>query len=146
MAGQFEFLNRMRKERRVVSLYLVSGIRFLGRVVSFDREGLLLDTKHGQLLFQQRQISTIGPDLPKARTPRTASDGSERSDRPERAPRLDRPDRPDRPYGDPMQAPMRREPMVMREPGMPSGPGAAPRPAVQITRKPRREFVRDPKE
>lgn len=142
MAGQFEFLNRMRKERRVVSLYLVSGIRFLGRVMSFDREGLLLDTKHGQLLFQQRQISTIGPDLPKARTPRTVSDGerSERSERPERSVR------PDRPYGDPMQMPVRREPMVMREPGMPSGPGAAPRPAVQITRKPRREYVRDPEE
>lgn len=142
MAGQFEFLNRMRKERRVVSLYLVSGIRFLGRVMSFDREGLLLDTKHGQLLFQQRQISTIGPDLPKARTPRTASDGTERSDRPERT---ERADRPDRPYGDPMRAPMRRESMTLREPGVSSGPAEA-RPAVQITRKPRREYVRDPEE
>jgi len=68
--GQFEYLNKLRKERKMVSLYLLNGIRFMGRIVSFDREGLLLDTRQGEMLFQQRQISTIGPDMPKTRARR----------------------------------------------------------------------------
>lgn len=97
LPGQFDFLNRLRKERKVVSLYLVSGIRFLGRVVSFDREALLLDTKQGELLFAQRQISTIGPETGKPRMARPSGPGEGRHERPPRFERGERGDRGDRP-------------------------------------------------
>jgi len=157
LPGQFEFLNKLRKERRVVSLYLVSGIRFLGRIVSFDREGLLLDTKHGELLFAQRQISTIGPEIGKARSPRSLT-GSDDSFEPRDHDRgFDRPA--------PVRTPFERTPpertphfshappvqhvqhvqygSALRDPSISANP--APRPAitVQIIRKARREIRRD---
>lgn len=149
--GQFDFLNRLRKERKVVSLYLVSGIRFLGRVVSFDREALLLDTKQGPLLFSQRQISTIGPEAGKPRRI-----GGEHGDRPERHghgyghERHDRGDRPDRPDRYERSERIEREPYPesaspLREPGY-STPPARPTPTVQIVRKVRREIRRDSEE
>ena len=152
LPGQFDFLNRLRKERRVVSLYLVSGIRFLGRIVSFDREGLLLDTKHGELLFAQRQISTIGPEIGKVRTPRTHSGNDVRFDE-DAQPRdhssrdpglrdhgLRDPMRRDSPPRYPGRDLPAREP-ILREPG--SAPAARPAPTVQIIRKTKREIVRD---
>ena len=140
MPGQFEYLNRLRKERRVVSLYLMSGIRFLGRVLSFDREGLLLDTKHGELLFAQQQISTIGPELTKARGIRTHHAEPRIGERhEEHQPRTERSD--SRPMRDPLRDPMAQSDMLHE-------PRPTPRPAhtVQVTRKQRRIITRDPQE
>ncbi len=41
----------------------MSGQRFIGRIVSFDIDGLLLQTNDGQMLIQQRQISTVSIDV-----------------------------------------------------------------------------------
>jgi len=148
LIGQFDYLNRLRKERKVVSLYLVSGIRFLGRVVSFDREGLLLDTKQGPLLFSQRQISTIGPDAGKPRRIGTGEPGErgerhERHDRHDRHERHDRYERPDRPMADRQPYPESAD--GLREPGY-TAPVPRPAPTVQIIRKARREIRRDSEE
>ncbi len=141
MVGQFDYLNRLRKERRIVSLYLMSGIRFMGRVMSFDREGLLLDTKHGELLFAQQQISTIGPELPKARSMRTATNAA-----PGRAHERDHVrEHPPAPRFERSEArPLRNIDAPLREP-LHDLPHATPRPAhtVQITRKKTRGYTRD---
>lgn len=97
----------------MVSLYLLNGIRFMGRIVSFDREGLLLDTKQGEMLFQQRQISTIGPDMPKARARRGLAPETQQEHRgpglytrpPSREPRDPREQRDPREPRDPLSRP-----------------------------------------
>lgn len=152
LPGQFEFLNKLRKERRVVSLYLVSGIRFLGRIVSFDREGLLLDTKHGELLFAQRQISTIGPETGKARSPRSLT-GSDDSFEPRDHDRgFDRPAR-ERPapehtphfsHAGPVQHVQHAQySSALRDSSISANPAPRPANTVQIIRKARREIRRD---
>jgi RNA chaperone Hfq len=66
MSTQFSFLNTLRRERRLVVLYLIGGTRLQGRIASFDQQGVLLETKTGMVLCSQDQISTVGPDAPRA--------------------------------------------------------------------------------
>ena len=71
--GQFEFLNALRKGRAMVTLYLVNGIRLQGRIASFDRYAVLLQSREGDVLIQNHAISTIGRDAGGAsRRPRDA--------------------------------------------------------------------------
>jgi len=66
MSTQFSFLNTLRRERRLVVLYLIGGTRLQGRIASFDQQGVLLETKTGMVLCSQDQISTVGPDAPRS--------------------------------------------------------------------------------
>ena len=100
--GQFEFLNALRKGRAMVTLYLVNGIRLQGRIASFDRYAVLLQSREGDVLIQNHAISTIGRDSGGAsRRPRDAESraGEARpgEPRPPRMPR-DPSSRPPRPF------------------------------------------------
>jgi RNA chaperone Hfq len=66
MSTQFAFLNTLRRERRLVVVYLIGGTRLQGRIASFDQQGVLLETKTGIVLCSQDQISTLGPDIGRA--------------------------------------------------------------------------------
>lgn len=66
MSAQFDFLNTLRRERRLVVVYLIGGTRLQGRIASFDQQGLLLETKSGMVLCAQDQVSTVGRDVPRA--------------------------------------------------------------------------------
>ena len=86
--GQFEFLNALRKGRAVVTLYLVNGIRLQGRIASFDRYAVLLQSRDGEVLIQNHAISTIGRDAGHgARKPRDAGQRGAREGGMHRAPR-----------------------------------------------------------
>ncbi len=58
---QFLQLNRYRRERTAVHVYLLSGTRFTGRIRSFDVHTLLLETQHGEMVIYGHAISTIEP-------------------------------------------------------------------------------------
>ena len=53
------FLNLARREKTTVTIYLVNGAKLLGRIKSFDKFSLILETDtHDQLIFKHA-ISTI---------------------------------------------------------------------------------------
>ncbi len=58
------FLNAARKERLQVTIYLVSGVKLTGRVRSFDRFSLVLESNNQEQLIFKHAISTIA--LPRA--------------------------------------------------------------------------------
>lgn len=53
------FLNSARKEKLVVTVYLLSGVKLTGRIRSFDKFSLVLESSgHEQLIFKHA-ISTV---------------------------------------------------------------------------------------
>ena len=57
---QDPFLNALRKEHIVVSIYLVNGIKLQGQVESFDQFVVLLKNQVSQMVYKHA-ISTIVP-------------------------------------------------------------------------------------
>jgi len=56
---QDAFLNTVRREKTTVTIYLVNGAKLTGRIRSFDKFSLLLETgAHEQLVFKHA-VSTI---------------------------------------------------------------------------------------
>ena len=53
------FLNSARKERTVVSVYLVSGAKLTGRIRSFDKYSLVLESSNQEQLIFKHAISTV---------------------------------------------------------------------------------------
>jgi len=50
---QDAFLNNARKEKSVITIYLVSGVKLSGRIKSFDKYSLVLETNNQeQLIFK----------------------------------------------------------------------------------------------
>lgn len=56
---QNDFLNRARKERKPVEVYLVNGVRLSGSIVSFDRFVVMLSAPGGAQAIYKSAISTI---------------------------------------------------------------------------------------
>jgi host factor-I protein len=56
---QFTFLNRLRRERSRVEVYLVSGTRLAGRIQSFDGRMMLLVTNLGQVALYHTAVSSV---------------------------------------------------------------------------------------
>jgi host factor-I protein len=53
------FLNLARREKATVTIYLVNGAKLLGRIKSFDKFSLLLETGSQDQLIFKHAISTI---------------------------------------------------------------------------------------
>ena len=53
------FLNLARREKTTVTIYLVNGAKLLGRIKSFDKFSLLLETGSQDQLIFKHAISTI---------------------------------------------------------------------------------------
>jgi host factor-I protein len=64
---QDSFLNTARKERMNITIYLVSGVKLTGRIRSFDKYSVVLDTNNQEQLIFKHAISTIAM----GRTPHT---------------------------------------------------------------------------
>jgi host factor-I protein len=60
---QNEFLNTLRKERALVSLFLVNGIRLAGHIQSFDQYSIRLQGPTPQLVLK-RVVATVVPEKP----------------------------------------------------------------------------------
>jgi host factor-I protein len=67
---QSELLNRLRKTRRLVSVYLSNGVRLSGVTIeSFDAYVLTIKRNNETQLVQKSAVSTVLPEAPK-RAPR----------------------------------------------------------------------------
>jgi host factor-I protein len=53
------FLNLARREKATVTIYLVNGAKLLGRIKSFDRFSLIMETGAQEQLIFKHAISTI---------------------------------------------------------------------------------------
>jgi len=56
---QDAFLNTLRREKDTVTIYLMNGAKLTGRIKSFDKFSLLLDSSAGEQLIFKHAISTI---------------------------------------------------------------------------------------
>jgi host factor-I protein len=56
---QDSFLNTARKERHNVTIYLVSGVKLTGRIRSFDKYSVVLETSNQEQLIFKHAISTV---------------------------------------------------------------------------------------
>ncbi|MBI2957030.1 MAG: RNA chaperone Hfq [Acidobacteria bacterium] len=61
---QDSFLNQLRRERTPVFIFLVSGVKLSGRIRSFDKYSLVLESEgHEQLVFKHA-IATVVTSRP----------------------------------------------------------------------------------
>ena len=56
---QDAFLNNARKEKSVITIYLLSGVKLSGRIKSFDKYSLVLETNNQEQLIFKHAISTV---------------------------------------------------------------------------------------
>ncbi|HVL57655.1 MAG TPA: RNA chaperone Hfq [Burkholderiaceae bacterium] len=129
---QFGFLNQLRRERKLVNVYLMSGVRLQGLIRSFDTHSLLLETRSEQVLLSHDAISTVGAAAAGAARASGARGASARGPG---GPRGSGPGGP-RPGGG-----FRGGPGGPAGPGGPGGPGGPPRdgepkpPSVTVRRR-----------
>lgn len=55
------FLNSVRKDKAVVTIYLLSGVKLTGKVKSFDKYSVILETNNQDQLIFKHAISTVAP-------------------------------------------------------------------------------------
>ncbi len=53
------FLNSLRKEKALVTIYLMSGVKLTGRIRSFDKFAVILDSNGMEQLIFKHAISTV---------------------------------------------------------------------------------------
>src|SRR5579859_4431278 len=56
---QDSFLNNARKEKGVITIYLLSGVKLSGRIKSFDKYAMVLETNNQEQLIFKHAISTV---------------------------------------------------------------------------------------
>ncbi len=67
---QDSFLNTARKDKATITLYLLSGVKLTGRIRSFDKYSVVLETNNQEQLIFKHAISTVvmakphAPDRP----------------------------------------------------------------------------------
>ena len=56
---QDAFLNNARKDKTVVTIYLLSGVKLSGKIKSFDKYSLVMETNNQEQLIFKHAISTV---------------------------------------------------------------------------------------
>ena len=56
---QDAFLNNARKDKSVVTIYLLSGVKLSGRIKSFDKYSVVMETNNQEQLIFKHAISTV---------------------------------------------------------------------------------------
>jgi host factor-I protein len=56
---QDSFLNNARKDKGIVTIYLLSGVKLSGRIRSFDKYSLVMETNNQEQLIFKHAISTV---------------------------------------------------------------------------------------
>ncbi len=56
---QDAFLNNARKDKTLVTVYLVSGVKLSGRIKSFDKYSLVMEANNQEQLIFKHAISTV---------------------------------------------------------------------------------------
>jgi host factor-I protein len=75
---QDSFLNTARKDKSVITIYLLSGVKLTGRIRSFDKYSVVLETNNQEQLIFKHAISTVVmsriPHVERHGEPRSAAD------------------------------------------------------------------------
>ena len=58
---QNDFFNAMRKDMKLVTVFLGNGKRLVGRIKAFDKFTLLLESHQGEQIIFKHAVSTVGP-------------------------------------------------------------------------------------
>ncbi|HWP80570.1 RNA-binding protein Hfq [bioreactor metagenome] len=61
---QDAFLNQVRRDKQIISMYLVNGVRVGGVVRAFDSYVVVLEDRGSQQVIYKHAISTMIPSLP----------------------------------------------------------------------------------
>jgi host factor-I protein len=61
---QDSFLNNARKDKIVLTIYLMSGVKLSGRIKSFDKYSVVLETSNQEQLIFKHAISTVVTQKP----------------------------------------------------------------------------------
>ncbi len=61
---QDSFLNNARKEKATITIYLLSGVKLTGRIRSFDKYSVVLETNNQEQLIFKHAISTVVTSRP----------------------------------------------------------------------------------
>ncbi|HUK22956.1 MAG TPA: RNA chaperone Hfq [Terriglobales bacterium] len=61
---QDTFLNTARKERSNITIYLLSGVKLTGRIRSFDKYSVILESSNQEQLIFKHAISTVAMGRP----------------------------------------------------------------------------------
>ena len=56
---QESFLNNARKDKTFLTIYLMSGVKLTGRIRSFDKYSVVLETNNQEQLIFKHAISTV---------------------------------------------------------------------------------------
>jgi host factor-I protein len=76
---QDSFLNTARKDKCVITIYLLSGVKLTGRIRSFDKYSVVLETNNQEQLIFKHAISTVvmarAPHMERHIEPRTHAEG-----------------------------------------------------------------------
>ena len=56
---QDSFLNTARKEKNPITIYLLSGVKLTGRIRSFDKYSVVLESNNQEQLIFKHAISTV---------------------------------------------------------------------------------------
>jgi host factor-I protein len=56
---QDTFLNTARKDKAQITIYLLSGVKLTGRIRSFDKYSVILETNNQEQLIFKHAISTL---------------------------------------------------------------------------------------
>jgi host factor-I protein len=56
---QDSFLNNARKDKANITIYLLSGVKLTGRIRSFDKYSVVLETNNQEQLIFKHAISTV---------------------------------------------------------------------------------------
>ena len=56
---QDSFLNTARKDKSLITIYLLSGVKLSGRIRSFDKYSVVLETNNQEQLIFKHAISTV---------------------------------------------------------------------------------------
>jgi host factor-I protein len=75
---QNDFFNAMRKDKKLVTVFLGNGKRLVGRIKAFDKFTLLLESHQGEQIIFKHAVSTVGP----ANSRPEGGNGGARVDRP----------------------------------------------------------------
>ena len=76
---QDTFLNTVRKDKTPITIYLVSGVKLTGKIRSFDKYSVVLETNNQEQLIFKHAISTVvmakGSHNSDSRGPQPLSEG-----------------------------------------------------------------------
>ncbi len=56
---QDNFLNNLRRERMTVTIFLIGGVKLTGKIRSFDKYALVLESNNQEQLIFKHAISTV---------------------------------------------------------------------------------------